>query len=77
MLTRPMNTADQNAPMTSQSQGDIGGFAWADEGRSGERTCLQQKSLLTGNITGKYARDERLATESRNPCAAATSTRIP
>lgn len=32
VLTRPMNSADQNAPMTSQSQGDVGGFAWADDG---------------------------------------------
>jgi anti-sigma factor RsiW len=32
VLTRPMNGADQNAPMTSQSQGDVGGFAWADDG---------------------------------------------
>jgi anti-sigma factor RsiW len=32
VLTRTMNSADQNAPMTSQSQGDVGGFAWADDG---------------------------------------------
>lgn len=32
VLTRPMNSADQNAPMTSRSQGDVGGFAWADDG---------------------------------------------
>lgn len=32
MLTRPMSSADQNAPMTSQSQGGVGGFAWADDG---------------------------------------------
>ena len=32
MLTRPMSSADQNAPMTPQSQGDVGGFAWADDG---------------------------------------------
>jgi anti-sigma factor RsiW len=32
VLTRPMNGADQNAPMTPQSQGDVGGFAWADAG---------------------------------------------
>ena len=32
MLTRPMSSADQNAPMTSQSHGDVGGFAWADDG---------------------------------------------
>jgi anti-sigma factor RsiW len=28
VLTRPMSSADQNAPMTPQLQGDIGGFAW-------------------------------------------------
>src|SRR5258705_4327536 len=32
VLTRPMSSADQNAPMTSQSQGDVRGFAWADDG---------------------------------------------
>jgi anti-sigma factor RsiW len=32
MLTRPMSSADQNAPMTPQSRGDVGGFAWADDG---------------------------------------------
>lgn len=32
MLTRPMSSADQNAPMTSQSHGDVGGFAWASDG---------------------------------------------
>ena len=32
VLTRPMGSADQNAPMTPQSQGDVGGFAWADDG---------------------------------------------
>lgn len=32
VLTRPMSSADQNAAMTSQSQGAIGGFAWADDG---------------------------------------------
>src|SRR6202048_15745 len=32
VLTRPMNSADQNAPMTPQSQGDVGGLAWADAG---------------------------------------------
>jgi anti-sigma factor RsiW len=32
VLTRPMSSADQNAPMTSQSHGDVGGIAWADEG---------------------------------------------
>jgi anti-sigma factor RsiW len=32
VLTRPMNSADQNAPMTPQSQGDVKGFAWADDG---------------------------------------------
>jgi anti-sigma factor RsiW len=32
VLTRPMNSADQNAPMTPQSQGDVRGFAWADDG---------------------------------------------
>ena len=26
------NRADQNAPMTPQSQGDVGGIAWADDG---------------------------------------------
>jgi anti-sigma factor RsiW len=32
VLTRAMSSADQNAPMTPQSQGDVGGFAWADDG---------------------------------------------
>jgi anti-sigma factor RsiW len=32
VLTRPMSRADQNAPMRSQSQGDVGGIAWADDG---------------------------------------------
>ncbi len=32
VLIRAMSSADQNAPMTSQSQGDVGGFAWADDG---------------------------------------------
>jgi anti-sigma factor RsiW len=32
LLTRPMNSADQNAPMTAQSKGDVSGFAWADGG---------------------------------------------
>ena len=32
VLTRPMSSADQNAPMTRQSRGDVGGFAWADDG---------------------------------------------
>ena len=32
VLTRPMSNADQTAPMTPQSQGDVGGFAWADDG---------------------------------------------
>jgi anti-sigma factor RsiW len=32
LMTRPMSSADQNAPMTPQSQGDVGGFAWADDG---------------------------------------------
>ena len=32
VLTRPMSSANQNAPITPQSQGDVGGFAWADDG---------------------------------------------
>jgi anti-sigma factor RsiW len=32
VLTRPMSSADQNAPMTPQAHGDVGGFAWADDG---------------------------------------------
>jgi anti-sigma factor RsiW len=32
MLTRPMSSVDHDAPMTPQSQGDVGGFAWADDG---------------------------------------------
>jgi anti-sigma factor RsiW len=32
MLTRPMSSSDQNAPMTSQTRDDVGGFAWADDG---------------------------------------------
>ena len=27
-----MSSVDQNAPMTPHSQGDVGGFAWADSG---------------------------------------------
>jgi anti-sigma factor RsiW len=33
VLTRPMSSADQNAPKTPQSQGDVDGFAWADDGQ--------------------------------------------
>jgi anti-sigma factor RsiW len=32
LLTRPMSSADRNAPMTPQSRGDVGGLAWADDG---------------------------------------------
>jgi len=32
VLTRPMSGADQNAPMTPRSEGDVKGFAWADDG---------------------------------------------
>jgi len=32
VLTRPMSSADQNAPMTPQSHDDVAGFAWADDG---------------------------------------------
>lgn len=32
VLTRPMTSADQNAPMTAQSSGSATGFAWADNG---------------------------------------------
>jgi anti-sigma factor RsiW len=32
VLTRPMSSADQNAPMTAQSNGSATGFAWADDG---------------------------------------------
>ena len=32
MLTRPMSSADHDAPMTPRSQGNVGGFAWADDG---------------------------------------------
>jgi anti-sigma factor RsiW len=32
VMTRPMSRADQNAPMTPQLQGDVSGFAWADDG---------------------------------------------
>jgi anti-sigma factor RsiW len=32
VLTRPMNQADRNAPMTAQSKGDVAGFVWADDG---------------------------------------------
>jgi anti-sigma factor RsiW len=32
MLTRPMNSTDQNAPMTARSKGDVAGFTWADGG---------------------------------------------
>lgn len=32
VLTRRMNTADQDAPMTPQSKANVTGFAWADGG---------------------------------------------
>jgi len=32
VLTRPMSSADHNAPMTPRSEGDVRGFAWADDG---------------------------------------------
>ena len=32
VMTRPMSSADQNAPMTPQTHGDVGGFTWADGG---------------------------------------------
>jgi anti-sigma factor RsiW len=32
VLTRPMSSADQNAPMTPQSQDKVEGFNWADNG---------------------------------------------
>jgi len=32
MLTRPMSSADQNAPMTARSDGGATGFTWADNG---------------------------------------------
>lgn len=32
VLTRPMSSADQNAPMMAQSNGSATGFAWADSG---------------------------------------------
>src|SRR5260221_1067437 len=32
LLTRPMSSSDQNAPMTPPSQGDVRGVAWADGG---------------------------------------------
>ena len=32
VLTRAMSSADQDAPMTDHSKGDIAGFAWADGG---------------------------------------------
>jgi anti-sigma factor RsiW len=32
VMTRPMSNADQNAPMTPQSHGGVGGFTWADDG---------------------------------------------
>lgn len=32
VLTRPMTSADQNAPMTAQSSGSATGLAWADNG---------------------------------------------
>jgi anti-sigma factor RsiW len=32
VLTRPMSSADQNAPMTAQSNAGGTGFAWADDG---------------------------------------------
>jgi anti-sigma factor RsiW len=32
VLTRPMSSADQNAPMTARSNGGASGFTWADNG---------------------------------------------
>ncbi|WP_454651107.1 anti-sigma factor family protein [Bradyrhizobium liaoningense] len=32
LLTRPMSNADQNVPITAQSNGSAAGFAWADDG---------------------------------------------
>lgn len=32
VLTRPMSSADQNAPMTAHADGGATGFAWADSG---------------------------------------------
>jgi len=32
VLTRPMSSADRDAPMTPRSEGDVKGFAWADDG---------------------------------------------
>lgn len=32
VLTRPMSSADQNAPMTAHTDGGATGFAWADNG---------------------------------------------
>lgn len=32
VLARAMSRAGQNAPMTPRSQGDVSGFAWADDG---------------------------------------------
>jgi anti-sigma factor RsiW len=32
VLTRPMSSADQNAPMIAHADGDATGFAWADNG---------------------------------------------
>jgi anti-sigma factor RsiW len=32
VLTRPMSSADQNAPMTARANGGATGFAWADDG---------------------------------------------
>lgn len=32
VLTRPMSSADQNAPMTARSSGSSTSFAWADDG---------------------------------------------
>lgn len=32
VLTRSMSSADQNAPMTAQSKGDVSGFSWAAGG---------------------------------------------
>ena len=32
VLTRPMTSADQNVPMAAHSNGEVSGFAWADDG---------------------------------------------
>ena len=59
VLTRPMSSANQNAPITPQSQGDVGGFAWADDGWAS--VWLDTRGRLQMKFGGRLVRSERYA----------------